>query len=107
LPYIELLNNGVEITTASSKGGAMPTARSLTTPEQEQAWHSAIAASKHTEQIAAVTSTEFDAIFLPGGHGPMFDLPNNLDLQRLLREFHAEGKIHDEWWNVFPTAQRS
>jgi putative intracellular protease/amidase/sugar lactone lactonase YvrE len=94
LPYLELLNNGMEIMIASPKGGEMPIdPRSLPTPEQEQAWQRAIAASHHTEQLATVTSTEFDAIFLPGGHGPMFDLPDNPDLQRLLREFYAEGKI--------------
>jgi putative intracellular protease/amidase len=94
LPYLELLDNGVEITIASPKGGEMPIdPRSLPTPEQEQAWQSAIATSHHAEKLSAITSTEFDAIFLPGGHGPMFDLPNNPDLQRLLREFHTEGKI--------------
>jgi putative intracellular protease/amidase len=94
LPYLELAKNGVEMTIASPKGGAMPIdPRSLPTPEQEHDWQSAIAASQQTIELAEVTSTEFDAIFLPGGHGPMFDLPENPDLQRLLREFHEAGKI--------------
>jgi putative intracellular protease/amidase/sugar lactone lactonase YvrE len=94
LPYLELANNGIEIVIASPKGGAMPIdPRSLPTPEQEQVWQSAIAASKQTVKLLEITSTEFDAIFLPGGHGPMFDLPDNADLQRLLREFHDGGKI--------------
>lgn len=94
LPYLELANNGIEIAIASPKGGAMPIdPRSLPTPEQAKVWQSAIAASKQTTKLSEVTSTEFDAIFLPGGHGPMFDLPDNADLQRLLREFHDGGKI--------------
>jgi putative intracellular protease/amidase/sugar lactone lactonase YvrE len=94
LPYLELLDNGVEITIASPKGGVMPVdPRSLPTPEQEKAWQSAIAASKQTVKLSEVKSTEFDAIFLPGGHGPMFDLPENQDLQQLLREFYEAGKI--------------
>ena len=94
LPYLEFAKNGIEMTIASPKGGAMPIdPRSLPTPEQEQAWHSAIASSKQTVKLSDVTSTEFDAIFLPGGHGPMFDLPDNADLQRLLREFHDAGKV--------------
>jgi putative intracellular protease/amidase/sugar lactone lactonase YvrE len=94
LPYLELAGHGVEMTIASPKGGAMPIdPRSLPTPEQEKAWQRAIAASQQTIKLAEVTSTEFDAIFLPGGHGPMFDLPENPDLQRLLREFHEAGKI--------------
>ncbi len=94
LPYLELANNNIEIAIASPKGGAMPIdPRSLPTPEQAKVWQSAIAASKQTVKLSGVTSTEFDAIFLPGGHGPMFDLPDNADLQRLLREFHDAGKI--------------
>jgi putative intracellular protease/amidase/sugar lactone lactonase YvrE len=94
LPYLELAKNGVEMTIASPKGGAMPVdPRSLPTPEQEHDWQQAIAASKQTVKLSAVRSTEFDAIFLPGGHGPMFDLPENSDLQRLLREFQEGGKI--------------
>lgn len=94
IPYLELAANGVEMTIASPKGGVMPIdPRSLPTPAQEIEWHSAIAASQQTIELSAVTSTEFDAIFLPGGHGPMFDLPDNIHLQQLLREFYEAGKI--------------
>ncbi len=94
LPYLEFLNSQVEMTIASPKGGAMPIdPRSLPTPTQEQAWQSAIAAAMDTVKLSDVSSTDFNAIFLPGGHGPMFDLPDNLDLQRLLREFYEAGKI--------------
>jgi putative intracellular protease/amidase len=94
LPYLELARNNIEITIASPKGGAMPVdPRSLPTPDQEQAWQSAMDAAKRTVKLGEITSTDFDAIFLPGGHGPMFDLPDNADLQRLLREFHDAGKM--------------
>jgi putative intracellular protease/amidase len=94
LPYLELAKNGVEMTIASPKGGAMPIdPRSLPNPDQEKKWQGAIAASQRTVKLSEVTSSEFDAIFLPGGHGPMFDLPENADLGRLLREFHDAGKI--------------
>lgn len=94
IPYLELSQHGIEMTIATPQGGAMPIdPRSLPTPDQEKAWQSAIAASKQTVKLSEVSSTEFEAIFLPGGHGPMFDLPNNLDLQRLLREFDESGKI--------------
>jgi putative intracellular protease/amidase len=94
LPYLEFLNHGVDMTIASPKGGAMPIdPRSSPTPEQEQAWQSAIAAAQQTVKLSEVRSTDFDAIFLPGGHGPMFDLPDNPELQNLLREFYEAGKI--------------
>jgi putative intracellular protease/amidase len=36
---------------------------------------------------------EFDAIFYPGGHGPMFDLVENKDSIQLIEEFYATEKI--------------
>jgi putative intracellular protease/amidase/sugar lactone lactonase YvrE len=94
VPYMELLNNAIDMTIASPKGGEMPIdPRSAPTVEQSQAWQSAIVAAKETIKLSEVKSTEFDALFLPGGHGPMFDLPDNADLQRLLREFYEAGKI--------------
>lgn len=94
LPYLEFLTSHVEMTIASPKGGAMPIdPRSLPTLAQEQAWKAAIEASQHTVKLSGVRSEDFEAIFLPGGHGPMFDLPDDRDLQRLLREFYEAGKI--------------
>jgi putative intracellular protease/amidase/sugar lactone lactonase YvrE len=94
VPYLEFWQNGLEIAIASPKGGEMPIdPRSLPTPEQEKAWEPAISASKNTVTLDRINAAEFDAIFLPGGHGPMFDLPQNPDLQRLLGEFHETGKI--------------
>lgn len=94
VPYMELVKHGVELVLASPKGGAMPVdPRSSPTPEQAQSWQAAIEAAKQIGKLAEVEFQDFDAIFLPGGHGPMFDLPENPDLQRLLREFHDAGKI--------------
>jgi putative intracellular protease/amidase len=94
LPYMEFLHSDLEMTIASPKGGAMPIdPRSLPTAEQEKTWQQAIAAAKDTVKLSEVKAVDFDAIFLPGGHGPMFDLPENQDLQRLLREFYEAGKI--------------
>ncbi|MBW4470600.1 MAG: SMP-30/gluconolactonase/LRE family protein [Stenomitos rutilans HA7619-LM2] len=94
VPYIELLKHNVELTVASPKGGAMPIdPRSLPTPEQEAEWQPAITAATQTFKLAEIKSEDFDAIFIPGGHGPMFDLPNDPDLQRLLPEFQQAGKL--------------
>ena len=94
VPYMEFFHSGIEMTIASPKGGAIPIdPRSNPSLEQVQAWQAAIAAGKQTIKLSEVTATEFDAIFLPGGHGPMFDLPDNVDLQQLLREFYEAGKL--------------
>lgn len=38
-------------------------------------------------------ASEFDAIFFPGGHGPMFDLVDDKVSQRLIAEFFLAGKV--------------
>jgi putative intracellular protease/amidase len=94
VPYLEFHKSGMEMTIASPKGGAIPIdPRSNPTPEQAPAWQAAIAAGQQTVKLSDVSSADFAAIFLPGGHGPMFDLPDNQDLQRLLREFYEADKL--------------
>lgn len=93
-PYMEFHQAGVEMVVASPLGGAMPIdPRSLATKSQEAEWKPAMDAAKNTVRLAEVGSDGFDAIFLPGGHGPMFDLPDNAHLASLLRKFFDEGKI--------------
>jgi len=67
--------------------------RTLPTDKQKLEWQPALRAAESTLPLQSIQAADFDAIFLPGGHGPMFDLPDNPDLQRLLQEFHAAGKI--------------
>ncbi|WP_046245392.1 type 1 glutamine amidotransferase domain-containing protein [Hymenobacter terrenus] len=94
VPYLEFERAGAQLTVASPRGGAMPIdPRSTPTAAQEQEWASALEASRHTLLLAGQQAADYDAVFLPGGHGPMFDLPDNADLQRLLYDFQAQDKF--------------
>jgi len=93
-PYMEFLAGGAEMVVASPKGGQMPIdPRTLPNEQQKIDWAPAIAAAANTVPLSSVRSEDFDAIFLPGGHGPMFDLPDDETLHRLVREFHEAGKV--------------
>ena len=93
-PYMHFHSNGVELTVASPKGGQMPIdPRTLPNSEQEVEWRPALDAAASTKVLAGLSAADYDAIFLPGGHGPMFDLPENTELQQLLRDFQMQGKI--------------
>ena len=92
-PFIELSAQGFEIKIASPKGGAIPIdPRSEPTATQSTLWHSAIAELAGSIPLSEIVASKFDGIFLPGGHGPMFDLANNPQLASLIRDFHAQGK---------------
>jgi putative intracellular protease/amidase/ribonuclease BN (tRNA processing enzyme) len=94
VPYMELFKAGIPVTVASPKGGPMPIdPRSAATPAQETEWLPATTSAKNTRRLVEMNSQDFDGIFIPGGHGPLFDLPENGDLIRLLAEFDRDGKI--------------
>lgn len=50
---------------------------------------------RNPRDLASITAEEavtFDAVFIPGGHGPMVDLNDNPDVARILAAFHAKTK---------------
>lgn len=94
VPYIEFKRQGYDVTVASIKGGKAPVdPRSQPTPEQQSAWATALAALANTMPLSAVTTSQFDAVFIPGGHGTMYDFPNNADLHRILGSMADNNKV--------------
>ncbi len=94
VPYLLFKEAGFEVTVASPKGGKAPVdERSLKEGGQVFEWANAIVALDATVRLDQVQAQGFDAIFLPGGHGTMFDFPDDPDLKRLLHRFAAEDKV--------------
>nr|WP_269448703.1 type 1 glutamine amidotransferase domain-containing protein [Metabacillus kandeliae] len=90
--YIEFKKAGYDITVASPLGGKAPVDdRSLAEEKNEEILSSA-SLLEETIKMDTLNSSDFDAIFLPGGHGTMFDLPDNLKLQELIKELFEAGK---------------
>jgi putative intracellular protease/amidase len=44
-------------------------------------------------EVDATGLGRFDAVFVPGGHGPMVDMVQNPDVERVLRELHGRGAV--------------
>jgi putative intracellular protease/amidase len=95
LPYALFREQGYAITVASPRGGQAPIdPRSLEGAEASQVNEVARAALKDTRPVDdSLRADDFDAIFFPGGHGTMFDLPDNPQVQRLVSEFAQGGKV--------------
>lgn len=47
----------------------------------------------NTAPLSSVSASDFDAVFVPGGHGPMFDLAIDASSQKLIADFAAQGKV--------------
>jgi putative intracellular protease/amidase len=92
VPYLVFKEKGYEVKVASIQGGEVPLdPRSI--EEKDPAWAQAEEELKNTARLSKDDATGFDAIFLPGGHGTMFDFPDNETLQYVLQQFAEDGRI--------------
>lgn len=94
VPYMAAIEAGIQVTVASPLGGAVPLdPKTLPDERQRRDWAPALEALQHSVTLASVQHTLFDAIFLPGGHGPLVDLVHDSVLQGLLTRHDAAGKV--------------
>jgi putative intracellular protease/amidase len=98
-PYFVFRDAGAEITLASPKGGQPPIDPKSDLPENQTDSMSrfkndqvAQTALSRTAILADMNSEDFDTIFYVGGHGPMWDLVDNLDSILLIESFYNAGK---------------
>lgn len=91
VPYEKFTERGYQVQVASIKGGKAPIdERSL---PKDGRWEEAIKRLEDTVPLHALSAEAFDALFLPGGHGTMFDLPGNPDLEKVIRALYESGKV--------------
>ena len=95
-PYYVLRDAGAEITLASPKGGQPPLdprsdAKEAQTKDTERFKKDAAAqkALASTVKLSDIKAGDFDAVFYPGGHGPLWDLAESADNKRLIEAFAA------------------
>ena len=94
VPFTAFSEAGASIRVVSPKGGAVPIdPKTAPTEKDREKWPAALQALTSTGRLAEVAADRFDAVFIPGGHGPMVDLVNDQKLQRLLAAFDRDGKI--------------
>lgn len=98
-PYYVFKDAGADVTLASPKGGQPPL-----DPKSDQAEFqtdatrrfkqdaAAQAALASTVELSTVSSDDFDAVFYPGGHGPLWDLAENAESVALIETMFAMGK---------------
>ncbi|MCD0456356.1 type 1 glutamine amidotransferase domain-containing protein [Chryseobacterium sp. LC2016-27] len=98
-PYYALSDKGVEITLASPKGGQPPIDPKSEDPSsQTDATHRMDKDEvlkeklKNTHKLSEVKSEDFDAVFYPGGHGPLWDLAEDKVSQQLIVDFYTNDK---------------
>lgn len=98
-PYYAFLDAGAEITLASPKGGQPPLDPKSDEPDSQtdetRRFHAdseAQAALASTVPLNTVDQAAFDAVFYPGGHGPLWDLANDAHSISLIEQTLQAGK---------------
>ena len=98
-PYFAFKDDGAEIVLASPKGGQPPLDPKSNEPDfQTEATHrfeadsDAKAALAKTVRLETVSQEGFDAVFYPGGHGPLWDLAEDKASIKLIETTIAAGK---------------
>jgi putative intracellular protease/amidase len=98
-PYFTFLDAGATVSLASPKGGQPPIDPVSDTPEgqtdstrrfkQDPAAQATLA---NTSRLADVAAGDYDAVFYPGGHGPMWDLAEDPHSIALIEASYGSGK---------------
>ena len=98
-PYYVLADAGVELSIASPKGGQPPVDPKsefldFQTSATERFYRDNEAIDKvaHTLKLSEVNQEDFDAVFYPGGHGPLWDLANDENSIHLIEDFYKHQK---------------
>ncbi len=98
-PYYALLDKGAEITVATPKGGQAPIDPSSDTEDAQTKDTKRFKEDKEAQEIIAntkvladVNANDFDAVFYPGGHGPLWDLANDATSIKLIETFNEQEK---------------
>ena len=98
-PYYTLKDAGIEIVIASPKGGKPPIDPKSAEPENQTQATKRFDKDEELQNILAntmvlseVRSDEFDAVFFPGGHGPLWDLTNDQNSIKLIQDFWKHKK---------------
>jgi len=98
-PYFTFLDAGAIVTVASPNGGQPPLDPVSDTPEGQtdltrrfKKDPEAQAVLANSVRLADVKAADYDTVFYPGGHGPMWDLAEDPRSVALIEAFYNSGK---------------
>lgn len=98
-PYYYLVDKGVDVILASPNGGQPPIDPTSDKPENQTESTKRFKADaplqeklSQTHQLSEVSAADYDAVFYPGGHGPLWDLAESADSVNLIESFYNSDK---------------
>ena len=100
-PYWVFRDAGLEVEVASMRGGEIPvdprsiadSARQVASVDRFLRDKAAAGTIRQSTPLGDVDASAFDALFLPGGHGAMWDMPADATLARAVADAYDDGRI--------------
>ena len=99
-PYYVFTDAGAGVTVASPNGGRVPidpkSVSIMVTTRHTKRFQKDIEAMNflsHSIPLDEVKANDFEVVFLPGGHGPMWDIAGNKIVKQLLETFNGQNKL--------------
>lgn len=93
VPFYAFKEAGFDITVASPLGGVSPIDPASLECKNPTEWDYTKEYLDNTSKLSDTDYKTFDAIFIPGGHGPMFDLAQDMLLGEIVSYFYNSHKI--------------
>lgn len=94
VPYLLFREQQVPLVVASPRGGKIPMdPNSVPDDDQKTQWSEAIDQLQDTRALEDVWEDGFSGVFVPGGHGAMFDMPDNPLVAAVMERTWADGGL--------------
>ena len=93
VPFLIFEKSDVDMTIASLKGGLSPVDEGSMSCSNPDEWDKCIKILRNTKNLYDINLDEFDGIYFPGGHGPLFDIAQNKKIKETVEYFYSKGKL--------------
>lgn len=93
VPFLVFEKSDIEMTIASPEGGLSPVDENSMSCSNPQEWDKCIKILRNTKRLSQVDYKDFDGVYFPGGHGPMFDLAQSDEVAKIVEYFYNSGKL--------------
>jgi len=91
IPYVKFKEQGFKVTVATIDGGAVPIDPNSLKDEIPE-WKEAMEALKSSIALKEIDTQNFQAVYIPGGHGAMFDLADSSVVKSTISEFAENNR---------------
>ncbi|MDR7071356.1 type 1 glutamine amidotransferase domain-containing protein [Fictibacillus barbaricus] len=93
VPFNEFRQSGYDITVKSIQGGKIPLDPNSIEGVDQEEYKEALSILEDTAKLSSEDAVSYDAIFLPGGHGTVFDFPKSEELKEVVSQMAQTNKV--------------